>query len=310
MKIIKYHKDSKQEWNNFLDRCKNKHFFFDRDFISYHDGRFEDFSLMIYHDNKLIALLPANIQNHTIYTHQGLTFGGVLYTNKMKLSIMIELFQTLKEYLLKKNITKLIYKSTPYIYHDKPSDDDTFALTQNKATLLQTRLSSVIDLTKPITYSNGRKHSLRKSSKLGFEIEKSNNFGTFWDILEQVLQTFHNSKPLHTKDEIQLLAKRFPKNIELFLVKKDGIIYAGAVAFVNQQTIKLQYVANFQDGRKLGALDFLIDYLIKEVYKDKRYFDFGTSLDSDGELNLGLTDQKERFGASGVLNQTFEWSLS
>ena len=38
-------------------------------------------------------------------------------------------------------------------------------------------------------------------------------------------------------------------------------------------------------GKEISALDFIFDKLIKEVYKDKEYFDFGVSTE-DGKNTL------------------------
>ena len=306
MQVKVYSDFEKKIWDEFVNNAKNSHFFFHRDFMEYHKDRFEDFSLMIYKNKKLVSILPANKKDDLLYSHQGLTYGGFLVKDSMKLSLMYEVIKAVKRFLKENNIKEMIYKPSPYIYHQKPTFEDIYALNPQN---IKRDISSVIDLTAPVKYSNGRKHSIRKAKEFGFEIKKSDDFKSFWLILESVLKTRHGSKPLHTLQEIEYLHSLFPNNIELFLVQKDKKTFAGSVTFVTKQTVKLQYVANFQEGRKLGALDILIDFLLKNFYKDKRYFDFGTSLDSKGELNLSLLDQKERFGTGAVLNETFRWKI-
>ena len=125
MKIIKYSKEYKDQWDNFVKQAKNSHFFFHRDYMEYHSDRFEDFSLLFFDKkDKLIALLPANIKDDTLYSHQGLTFGGFLVDYKMKTAIMLDIFAKLKEFLKEKGIRKLIYKCIPYIYHKLPAEED------------------------------------------------------------------------------------------------------------------------------------------------------------------------------------------
>jgi len=308
MRVEIYSDKDKASWNNFVKQAANSHFIFQREFMEYHKDRFDDFSLMVYNSkNTLVALLPANIKDTTLHSHQGLSFGGFIVSKKIKLSVFEEILKAIKEFLKSKDIKKLIYKPIPFIYHSRATFEDIYLL---PVKLINKDICSFIDLKESFSYSNGRKHSIRKAKKYGFEIKKSDDLKSFWQILESVLQTHHSAKPVHTLKEIELLAKSFPKNIELFLVKKDKKIYAGALTFVNQNTVKLQYVANHKKGRELGALDLLIDHLLKEVYHDKRYFDFGTSLDSSGNLNPNLLDQKERFGTSSLLQETYEWVLS
>lgn len=73
--IIPYITNKKDTWNNFNKDAKNGLFMFDRNYMDYHSDRFMDNSLMFYEDEKLIALLPCNVVENILYSHQGLTFG-------------------------------------------------------------------------------------------------------------------------------------------------------------------------------------------------------------------------------------------
>ena len=55
--------------------------------MEYHNDRFEDFSLMVYKNGKLIALLPANKKDNIVYSHQGLSYGGVVYMKDVKFKV-------------------------------------------------------------------------------------------------------------------------------------------------------------------------------------------------------------------------------
>jgi len=312
MKVIKYDESLKNSWNDFLKNAKNYHFFFHRDYLAYHKDRFEDHSLMIYNEkDKLIALLPANIDNNILYSHQGLTYGGFIVNDNSKVEIMLDIFEAVKIYLKDKGIEKVIYKTIPHIHHLKPAEEDLYALFIQNTKLIQRDIAAAIDLTKPVKYSNGRKWSLKKAKNENFVIEKSNDFASFWSLLEEILKQQHDSKPVHSLEEIEHLHSLFPNNIKLYLVKKDGKLLAGGISFDNPELSHLQYVANSNEGRKIGALDHLIDHLIQNVYKDKKYFDFGTSNEENGRvLNRGLIDQKERFGARAIACDRYEWILS
>ena len=308
MHIRKYNSNYKQLWDDFVRKAKNSHFFFYRDYMEYHSDRFEDFSLLFF-DNKgkLIAVLPANIRDNVLYSHQGLTFGGFLIDHKMKTAIMLELFTELKKFLKEKNITKLIYKCIPYIYHKLPAEEDKYALFINEAKLIRRDVTTTIYLTNKIKYQEQRKRAVKKALKNGLVVEKSEDFEQYWKILEKTLQSRHNSKPVHSVKEIVKLYNLFPDNIKLFVAKKDNRMLAGTVIFENEIIAHTQYLANSDEGRKFGALDFVIDKLINEVYKDKKYFDFGISNENDGKyLNKGLIEWKEGFGARAVAHDFYE----
>jgi hypothetical protein len=58
-------------------------------------------------------------------------------------------------------------------------------------------------------------------------------------------------------------------------------------------------------------LDFLYHELITKTFKDKNYFDFGTSNENQGKnLNSGLNFWKESFGASTITQDFYEVETS
>jgi len=312
MKIIKYTKDNKHQWNDFIKNSKNSHFFFQRDYMEYHSDRFDDFSLLFLDEkDKLITILPANIKDDILYSHQGLTFGGFLVDDRMKTETMLEIFEILKEFLKKENIQKMVYKCIPYIYHIKPSEEDRYALFRNDARLIRRDVSSTIDLREQVRYSKGRKWTINKAKKEKIEIIESQDYKTFWNLLSGVLESNHAARPVHSLEEMESLVDLFPKNIKLFLALKDDEVVSGSLMYINTNTVHTQYLANSEIGRDTGALDLLIDYLIKDVYKDKKYFDFGISNEDDGKyLNTGLIAQKEGFGAKAIAQDFYELEIN
>ena len=311
MRTVKYTVEQKNLWNEFVKNSKNSHFFFLRNYMEYHSGRFEDFSLMVFDDtDKLVAILPANLKENVLHSHQGLTFGGFLVDDKMKTETMLEIFESLKKFIKEQNVEKIVYKCIPYIYHLKPSEEDRYALFRNDAKLIRRDVTSTIDLTEQIRYSKGRKWTINKAKKESIQTFESDDYETFWELLTGVLESNHEAKPVHTLEEMKKLASLFPKNIKLFLAKKDERIVSGALIYENQNIVHTQYLANSEEGRDLGALDLLIDYLIKDIYKNKKYFDFGISNEDAGRyLNTGLIAQKEGFGARAVVHDFYELEI-
>jgi hypothetical protein len=59
-------------------------------------------------------------------------------------------------------------------------------------------------------------------------------------------------------------------------------------------------MAASQEGRKLGALDF-INHTLLQKFSDRKYYSFGISTEKQGQfLNEGLIQQKENMGARGI----------
>ena len=114
MNIRKYTADDKALWNTFVESSKNGTFLHKRDYMEYHSDRFEDHSLLFLSEkNKVVALLPANIKDDILYSHQGLTYGGLILSAVTSLNDVMEMFDILKAYMSDNGISSLLYKQIP-----------------------------------------------------------------------------------------------------------------------------------------------------------------------------------------------------
>ncbi len=298
IRIEKYNPQKEKIWNEFIATAKNSTFLFNRNYMDYHADRFTDNSLMFFKDETLIALLPANLKNDILYSHQGLTYGGFIIGFKARSSLMLELFEELINYLKSSQIKKFIYKPIPQFYNAIPSQEDLYALFRNNAQLFRRDVSSVINLKDKIQFNELRQRMIKKATAQNLEVKESKDFESFYKILQENLQTKHATCAVHSLEEITKLSQNFPENIKLYSCFKDGVILAATWIFINRRAIHLQYIASNEEGRKSGALDLIINHLINEKYQDKNYFDFGISTEENGKvLNEGLVNQKEMFGA-------------
>lgn len=313
LNIIKYDSSKLAEWDNFIDTARNAHFMFKRGYMDYHSDRFIDASLMIYDDKgRLLAVMPLNVNNDKAYTHQGLTFGGLVLsmraTAETVLRLMTQALNYCKDQLC---VSELIYKRIPDFYHSFPAQEDLYVLFRLNAELFRRDISSTILLEESFRYTKGRKWSINKAKKANIKIKETYDFSLFWDLLNKTLQGQHGTKPVHTIQEITLLRSRLPKNIRCFTANDlNGRLLAGTVIYETDTVAHTKYLANSELGRDLGALDLLLDRLITETYARKKYFDFGISTEEDGKcLNTGLIAQKEGFGARAFVYDFFKINL-
>lgn len=311
MQIAKYNPEMVKIWDEFVLMAKNGHFFFQRGYMEYHSDRFIDCSLLFFDDrNRLLAIIPASKSGSRFVSHGGLTFGGFLVDDRMTTSLMLEIFDVMKMYLRNEGFSEFIYKCIPYIYHRYPAEEDRYALFRNKAELFRRDVSTAVYLPDKYKYHKLRKRMVSKGKKNGFVLAENRDFSSFIALENQVLDKYHGVSAVHTGKELELLASKFPNNIKLYTSSLNGELYAGTVIFDNGNTVHTQYIANSDAGRKTGALDCLIDYLLTDVYADREYFDFGTSSESDGMyLNEGLIAQKEGFGARAVVHDFYRIML-
>lgn len=295
------------EWNMVVEESRNGTFLINRQYLDYHSDRFKDHSLVFELNGELIALFPANEQDLVIYSHQGLTYGGLIMTSKCKGALVLKIIEKIITYYKNKGFSEIIYKPIPHIYHSKPSEEDLYALYRNKAQIESCGISSTINLSQEIVFNSLRSRGVKKAIQNGVETKEEFDFAPFWELLTQNLQLRHSVSPVHTLEEIELLKNRFPENIRLYTASQSGELLAGVVIYETKTCIHSQYIASSQKGRDLSALDLLFSYLIKERYADAKYFDFGISTEQKGEvLNNGLLSQKEGFGASATIYNSYK----
>lgn len=295
-------------WNKFVAESKNGTFLHDRGYMDYHSDRFEDFSLMAYSDNKLVALLPANRVGNTLYSHQGLTYGGwITPFNHFDIINMMEIFDEMSRFLPELGISELIYKAIPHIYHKYPAEEDLYAIFRYGGELIETNVSTTIVPQNAIKFNRNSIRAVARGVKNGIVIKESEDYETFWKVLTERLNSKYKVNPVHTLDEINLLRERFPDKIRLFVGVLDEKIIGGCLIYDTENVCHVQYSASTQEGREKGILPLLYKELISSVFKNKRYFDFGISNEEHGQyLNQGLVMQKTGFGGRAIVHNIYK----
>jgi len=312
LEVFRYTAIHKAQWNKFAARARQRSFLFQRDYMDYHAQRFRDNSLIVMRNGRIHALLPANIDGQTLYSHQGLTYGGLITDNKATTADVCQIFKEINNYLRAEGIRRLIYKPTPWIYHLLPAEEDLYAIsTICNAHLIARHISSTICPTHRLPFTESRKSGIRKAQREALQVREATSFESFWKILTQNLENKYHVRPVHTLDEIVLLKSRFPEAIRLFQVEnQSGTVLGGTVIYETQRVVHTQYISASPVGKVQGAIDLLFHHLLTEEYKDVEYFDFGKSSEGDGhDLNTQLIFQKEGFGGRGVCYDTYEWIL-
>jgi hypothetical protein len=312
MIVERYSPDKAEEWNQFVKSASNATFMALRPYVEYHADRFEDHSLLIYDDQKkkLHAVLPANARSTTLYSHQGLTYGGFITANAYTFQLL-EAFNAVNAYCQEQGLETLVYKPLPHIYADYPAQNDLYCLFRLNARLLSRGLSATVPTAKKLKFSGSRLQGVKRAEKGGLLVEKAESFDEFWAVLEYNLQQKYGTSATHSLAEITCLHQQFPADIELYVVRQEGQVVAGAVIYLTSRVAHAQYISASSEGQVSGALDFLFHRLINEVYVGKEFFDFGTSNEDSGRiLNTNLIFQKEGFGGRGVVYDVYEYDTN
>lgn len=317
--IKRYDSSKRRDWNFFADNARNSTFLFVREYMDYHSDRFEDHSLLAYRNGKLCALLPANRSGTTLFSHQGLTYGGwILPPSGLDTTEIFRLWKKWLEYCKEEGIETVVYKPLPYIYSEMPSQEDLYMLFLCGASHVASDISSAIDLEANPGYDKLQMRHLRKAPE-GLLIricrgEDEEGLENFHRLLARCLKERHEAVPVHTKEELGRLMKAFPDNIALWgLYSSEGEVLDAAVCvYETGMCAHCQYIATSSEGRRLNLMARLVWEMV-EYYEERgvRYLDFGISNEEGGRfLNAGLNRQKTSYGASGVSYPRYEISVS
>ncbi len=310
MEIHRYTAAYHRDWNDFVNESSNGTFLFLREYMEYHADRFADYSLLIYEGNKLLALLPANRTGDVLYSHAGLTYGGLIVTTRNTAAQILAIMQLIADFLRKERFVKWVYKCVPHIYHRYPSESDLYALFRLNARRVGCNISSTVQLDCPLRLRADRRSRMKKALQAGLRVVETTDFAPFWRVLEDNLQARFHVNPVHSLTEIELLHSRFPDRIRLFVTLRGDEVLAGSVMYDTGIVAHAQYTSASVEGKASGALDVLYATLIGEVFADRKWFDFGQSTEDMGHyLNEGLIAQKEGFGGRGVAYNIYEIML-
>lgn len=308
--VSRYESSQAQAWDSFVQRSKNGTFLHERSFMDYHQDRFSDHSLIVRHDNKVVALLPANADGDALVSHGGLTYGGFVTDYRMRVDVMCDVVEATLAHARDAGFSTFRYKPLPHFYHRAPAEEDIYALFQAGARVMRIDAASAIRMAEPVAMSKSKKHGVKAARKAGVEVRQSSDWAICWGLIETVLAERHGTKPTHSLADIQLLVTRHPDRIKLFGAFLDRQMIAALVIFECRTTIHVQYIASSDTGRDIGGVDAIVDYLLNEHYKMASWFDFGISTEDQGRaLNAGLSRQKEMFGARTVIYQQLELTL-
>lgn len=310
IEIKRYVPEKGDLWDNFVKESRNGTFLFERGYMDYHSDRFEDCSWMVWKNGRLVMLFPANIDGEGIlHSHQGLTYGGwILPSSHIDGGDILEIFKKAIVHWDNEGIKEVDYKPVPFIYSAQPSEEDIYSLFRLRAVETEVNLSSAINLSLPPIYNKLRRRTLKKALSIPYRILETDDVESFMDLTAGCLADRHGAVPVHTAQEMRLLKDRFPENIRIFVVNKEGADSpdAGVMVYDTGRVAHAQYIATTPTGREDNLLTPLFNHLIRDVFSDRAYFDFGISNEERGQyLNEGLLRQKFSYGATGVAYRRF-----
>lgn len=305
MEIVKYTLDLKKTWDDFVYNFSfNGTVFHTKEFLSYHpEDRFQDESVLIYDDNKLLSVFPCCFLNNSnkYFSHGGSSHGGPVILKGLKSSKIIEIIKLVIEYY-KKLQHPLSMRIPEQVFSDEPIDPILYGF-QSQGFKLSTELS----VSAPLKNLESRlsKNSIRNIKKYkDFElVYDDKSYTLFHNMLTENLKK-HNATPTHSLSELLNLRDIFgPQRNMLILTKQNNQILSGIWSVKCRNTWYAFYICKDYNIQGNHSTAFsLYQSMVESRSKGATDYCFGICTENGGSyLNTGLVDFKESMGAIPTL---------
>jgi hypothetical protein len=303
IQVQKYHLENTAEWNAFVKQSVNGSFLLERDFMDYHQERFEDHSLMMFIEGQLMCCIPAHVKDGVFYSHRGLSYAGLIISDAA-VKNLDKIVNALLEYVKGLAFAKAELQLPPVSYQS--INKVIAAVLEHKGFISNRKLhNQSVALDQEIQVSPKKSIGYRNGKFEGLRMEIPYDFRSFWEevLIPQLAERYY-SKPVHSLAEIELLAARFPENIIQYNVYREDALLAGITFFIKGNIVKSQYTASSPDGLKTDAVAYIYMEAMKE-FKEKgcSLMDYGPVNEKDGSVNRGLQRFKKQLGC-----QEEEWN--
>ena len=319
--LHRYINQNESRWDQFVSSGNNGTLFHLRKFLNYHPkDRFQDHSILIEKKQNLFSVLPAAELivdgKRILVSHPGSTVGSFVVPENLSIADAISMSEALVTYVKENNFFGIRITLPPTLYQRRLSNYMDFSFFKQGFTYSKRDVTSILFLEDSLDknlakFKSSHLRAVRNAQEKGVTVCQSNDFDSFYHILEQNLNIRHGVSPTHTLAELKNIHALFPDRVNLFAAFVKDVMVAGVVNFVvNDHVVLAFYISHdeaYQEFRAVNLLFYSIfDWAIQQGF---RIYDFGTFTVNE-EPNMGLGRFKENFGASGIFRDTIELKLS
>jgi len=319
--LHRYINQNESRWDQFVSSGNNGTLFHLRKFLNYHPkDRFQDHSILIEKKQNLFSVLPAAELivdgKRILVSHPGSSVGSFVVPENLSIADAMSMSEALVTYLKENNFSGIRITVPPTLYQRRLSNYMDFSFFKQGFTYLKRDVTSILFLEDSLDknlakFKSSHFRAVRNAQEKGVIVRQSNDFDSFYHILEQNLKIRHGVSPTHTLTELKNIHALFPDRVNLFAAFVKDVMVAGVVNFVvNDHVVLAFYISHdeaYQEFRAVNLLFYSIfDWAIQQGF---RIYDFGTFTVNE-EPNMGLGRFKENFGASGIFRDTIELKLS
>jgi predicted N-acyltransferase len=319
--LHRYINQNESRWDQFVSSGNNGTLFHLRKFLNYHPkDRFQDHSILIEKKQNLFSVLPAAELivdgKRILVSHPGSTVGSFVVPENLSIADAMSMSEALVTYVKENNFSGIRITLPPTLYQRRLSNYMDFSFFKQGFTYSKRDVTSILFLEDSLDknlakFKSSHLRAVRNAQEKGVNVCQSNDFDSFYHILEQNLNIRHGVSPTHTLAELKNIHALFPDRVNLFAAFVKDVMVAGVVNFVvNDHVVLAFYISHdeaYQEFRAVNLLFYSIfDWAIQQGF---RIYDFGTFTVNE-EPNMGLGRFKENFGASGIFRDTIELKLN
>ena len=319
--LHRYINQNESRWDQFVSSGNNGTLFHLRKFLNYHPkDRFQDHSILIEKKQNLFSVLPAAELivdgKRILVSHPGSTVGSFVVPENLSIADAMSMSEALVTYVKENNFSGIRITLPPTLYQRRLSNYIDFSFFKQGFTYSKRDVTSILFLEDSLDknlakFKSSHLRAVRNAQEKGVNVCQSDDFDSFYHILEQNLNIRHGVSPTHTLAELKNIHALFPDRVNLFAAFVKDVMVAGVVNFVvNDHVVLAFYISHdeaYQEFRAVNLLFYSIfDWAIQQGF---RIYDFGTFTVNE-EPNMGLGRFKENFGASGIFRDTIELKLS
>ncbi len=310
-----------QKWDAFVRTARNGTIFHTRRFLSYHpEGRFHDASVILMDGEKILGLLPAAMRDEAgkkmLVAHPGASYGGLVLSSDASVEETGAMLDAVLGYAKQEKYAGVsMLRLPPASLQAEYSEDQLYWMFHRGFLMTRCEMDGAIDVSdlaeKNILESlTGKcRNMVRQAERAGVTVKLSNDFATFWPILEGVLTGRHGTKPTHTLAEIQKLHALLPEGFRL-LAAYEGTKMVGGIVLVTiyDRALYTLYMAQEYTSQQHHPMHLLLAEAIRLAISEKRQvLHLGVSTEDGGKkINEGLFFFKESFGCRPVRRESWE----
>jgi len=319
MKIIPYQESLKKAWDQFVLKSNNGTMFHLQRFLDYHKpGRFSFNHLVFMQENRIVAVLPGEVQNSVFESPVGASYGSIV-TGDIRFKEAMEIVSTLLDYAKKNGYKEIILTSAPMIYEKYPNQNLDFAMLWQGFKYDLHYISSAIKLDPDrdiiSRFQSTVRRNIRKTLKNpDIHVEINERYDEFYPILMDN-KSRHNVKPTHTLEELERLKKLLPDNLKLFMVYlKEKPIGGSLMFYANSCVGVCFYNMLLYDYAIYKPIHRVMYEVVKHATENGyRYVDIGVSQETKADdpmtPRISLIDFKEKFDAKTIMRNTLAIKL-